>query len=188
MNPDPFSAALFLIVGLSLAGLLQAAWLRSPSSHPFRIPVDGGILFRGRRIFDDNKMLRGFMAMVPGSALSFALLAGILKFDAGRFPLAPWDLSILSYALLGGWAGFGFMLGELPNSFVKRQLDVPPGKAPRRRAVAAAILVTDRIDSILGMLVAVSLAVSTPWWTWAYVLLFGSAIHGAFSPLLFLWA
>ncbi|HUJ25422.1 MAG TPA: hypothetical protein VLW85_05355 [Myxococcales bacterium] len=34
--------------------------------------------------------------------------------------------------VLGGYLGFGFVGGELPNSFLKRQLDVAPGG--RRRA------------------------------------------------------
>ncbi len=143
-QPDSLYAALFLIVGLSMAGFLHAAWLRSPSSRPFSIPIDGRARFRGRRILGDNKTLRGFMAMVPGSSLSFSLLAGLLSLDPRMGP-GPWELSVLQYAALGGWAGLGFMLGELPNSFFKRQFDVPPGEAPRSRPGAVITRVTDRV-------------------------------------------
>ena len=83
------------------------------------------------------------------------------------------------------WAGLGFMLGELPNSFVKRQLDIAPGAAPRGRLAAATSIVVDRLDSILGMLAAVSLVVPMSWRTWTCVLVLGPVIHGAFSVLLF---
>jgi hypothetical protein len=43
----------------------------------------------------------------------------------------------------------------------------------------------DRLDSGIGMLAAVSLAVPTPALTWVYVLLLGPAIHWSFSFVLF---
>jgi len=182
--PDPLAAALFLIVGLVLAGVLHSAWLRSPASRRFAVPLDGGRRLRGRRLLGDNKTVRGLMVMVPGAGLSFALLAAVLG-TVSAAPLAPWPMTPWQYGLLGTWAGLGFMLGELPNSFVKRQLDVPPGRAPRGGAAAALSFVVDRLDSIAGMLAAVSLAVPTPWRTWAWVVVLGPGIHWAFSVLLF---
>jgi hypothetical protein len=78
------------------------------------------------------------------------------------------------------------MLGELPNSFVKRQLGIAPGAAPKHGGAAAVIaFAADRLDSTIGVLVAVSLTVPTPWMTWAWVLLLGPGIHLGFSVLLF---
>jgi hypothetical protein len=57
--------------------------------------------------------------------------------------------------------------------------------APASRAGTALVFVVDRVDSILGMLVAISLVVPTPWMTWTYVLLIGPGIHLAFSALLY---
>jgi CDP-2,3-bis-(O-geranylgeranyl)-sn-glycerol synthase len=73
------------------------------------------------------------------------------------------------------------MLAELPNSFVKRQLGVPPGQAPSQPWLRPVILVVDRLDSVLGVLLALSLLVPVPIATWFWVLGLGSAIHGAFS-------
>ena len=99
---------------------------------------------------------------------------------AGLWPLGPGG-----YALLGLWTGFWFMAAELPNSFFKRQLDVPPGKAPKHRLAKPICFVLDRFDSILGLLVATTVVVSTPWELWAILLLFGSIVHWLFSVLLF---
>jgi hypothetical protein len=60
--------------------------------------------------------------------------------------------------------------------------------AVRHRARCARIawqFVIDRADSGLGMLTALSLAVPTPWQTWALVLLAGWAVHWSFSLVLF---
>ena len=172
--------ALFLIVAMSVAGLLHSAWLRSSLSRPLAIPIDGGRTWRGRRIFGDNKTIRGFVVLIPAAALSFVALAAALTPRPGL-----WELSLAGYAYLGALAGLGFMLGELPNSFIKRQLDIGPGEAPASSNTALLTFIVDRIDSIVGMLIAVSLAVPTPWSTWGWMLLLGPAVHFSFSFLLF---
>jgi CDP-2,3-bis-(O-geranylgeranyl)-sn-glycerol synthase len=172
MSPDPIATALFLVVSFVLAGCAQTAWLRSAVSRKLALPLDFGKSFRGRRILGDHKTLRGFVVMVPAAALSFALV----------HPLVPgiWNLGSSRYLALGALAGLGFMAGELPNSFLKRQLGIAPGES---RAFS---FVLDRIDSILGMLLVVSLAVPTPWETWALVLTVGPVLHLLFSSALFL--
>jgi CDP-diacylglycerol--serine O-phosphatidyltransferase len=120
--------------------------------------------------------------MVPAAAAAFVLLAALAE-DAARAWL--WPVSLGSYAGLGAWAGFGFMAGELPNSCLKRQLDIAPGAAPDARGAAAVHFIFDRFDSGLGMLAALTLVVEMPWLTWAYVLLAGPLIHWSFSLLMF---
>jgi hypothetical protein len=77
------------------------------------------------------------------------------------------------------------MAGELPNSFLKRQLDVAPGAAGRNRTTGLAHFTLDRVDSGIGMLAALSLVVEVPWLTWVYVLLIGPFIHWSFSLVMF---
>lgn len=182
---DPLACALFLILAFTLAGTAQTAWFRSHLSRPFQVPLDLGCTFRGRRLLGDNKTLRGFVVMLPAASASFFLLATAasgLAASAGLWPLAPSE-----FALLGAWGGLGFMLGELPNSFLKRQCGVPPGAAPPGAVAKLCCFLFDRYDSIAGMLLAVSLAVPTPWLTWVYLAVIGPAIHWCFSVLLYWW-
>src|SRR5215813_2470572 len=183
MTVDPLSCALFLTVAFIAAGLAHSAWLRTPASRRLLLPIDGGARFRGKRVFGDNKTVRGFVVMVPAAAASFALFHALVSRAAPAIAADLWRLDTAGYAALGAWAGLGFMLGELPNSFVKRQLDVAPGMAPPGRVGTMVTFVVDRVDSILGMLIAISLAVPTPWMTWAYVLIIGPGIHLGFSVL-----
>ena len=183
--PDPKACALFLLATFVLAGCAQVMWLASLWSRPFAVPLDGGRTFRGRRIFGDNKTLRGLIVMVPATAAAFVAVSQIA--GHGRPELVGlWALSPLGYALVGAWSGLGFMLGELPNSFVKRQLDIAPGDRARGGMAAMWQFVFDRADSGLGMLCALSIAVPTPWATWALVLLIGWVVHWSFSVVLFL--
>ena len=185
MTPDPFACALFLTVVFVLAGLAHSAWLRTAASRRLLIPLDGGALFRGRRVFGANKTIRGFVVIVPAAGAAFAGLHLMLARLAPSLAADLWHLDTAGYAALGVLAGLGFMLGELPNSFVKRQLDVAPGMAPPGRVGIAIASVVDRIDSIVGMLIVLSVAAATPWMTWIYVLLIGPGIHLAFSALLY---
>lgn len=185
MRPDPLAAALFLTAAFILAGLAHSAWLRTALSRRLMMPLDGGVEFRGRRVFGDNKTVRGFVVIVPAAALAFAGLAAAISWVNADAMSLLWPLSTSRYAALGALAGFGFMAGELPNSFVKRQLDIAPGRAPRGALAAAVAFIADRVDSILGMLVALSIAVPTPAMLWLYVLLIGPGIHLGFSALLY---
>lgn len=178
---DPMACAVFLLVAFVLAGALQTAWFATRASRVFAVPLDGGLTCRGRRLFGANKTARGFVVMVPAAAAAFALLSSLpTPIADGLWPLTPGQ-----YAALGGWAAFGFMAGELPNSFVKRQLDVPPGAAAAGPLGTACQVLVDRLDSGVGMLLAVSLVVPTPWTTWAVVLLVGPFIHWSFSVVMF---
>jgi len=176
------ACAWFLLGTFVLAGMAQTAWFAAPLSRRFSRPIDGGATFRGRRIFGEHKTLRGFVVMVPAAAVSFAALAAAVG-DPAQAGL--WPLTLAGYAGLGACAGFGFMAGELPNSFLKRQLGIRPGEGPRHPIAATAQFLADRIDSGLGMLIAVSAIVTTPALTWLLVLAVGPSIHWAFSVLMF---
>lgn len=185
MTPDPLACALFLTVAFIFAGLAHSAWLRTAASRRLLVPLDGGARFRGRRVFGENKTVRGFVVIVPAAAAAFAALHAMLARMAPSIAADLWRLDTTGYVALGALAGMGFMLGELPNSFLKRQLDIAPGLAPSSRTGTVLTFVADRIDSILGMLIALTLVVPTPWTTWLYVLLIGPGIHLAFSALLY---
>lgn len=166
---------------MSAAGVAHVLWLRTALSRRFAWPVDGGLSVRGRRLFGDNKRVCGFMVLPPVTALTFMLIGWNRGHLPAFFADGLWPLSLLQYAGLGLVCGFAFMLAELPNSFIKRQLDVSPGQAPVQRWLRPVILLGDRLDSVLGVLLALSLLVPVSPATWFWVLVFGPALHGAFS-------
>jgi CDP-2,3-bis-(O-geranylgeranyl)-sn-glycerol synthase len=181
-RPDPIGCALFLVAAFVLAGFAQTAWFGARASRIFDVPLDCGLTWRRRRLLGDNKTLRGFVVMLPAAALSFAGLASATHACGGS---PPWPLPAADYAALGAWAALGFMLGELPNSFVKRRLGIAPGAAASTPAAAAIQLIVDRIDSGIGMLAALTVTVPVPALTWAVVLAAGAPVHWFFSVLMY---
>ncbi len=173
-----WNCILFLVLSLSTAGVFQVAWLRTGFSKKFSQRVDLGLTVRGRPLFGANKTLRGFMAMVPASGLSFWAWSRVLS--DGLWPLSSWQ-----FVAFGCLAGAGFMLGELPNSALKRQLDIGPGEAPTQPWLRRFCLLLDRTDSLIGSLLAMSLYVLMPWTIWLGCLVVGPGIHGVFSFALY---
>lgn len=175
-----------LLLAFSTAGLAHVLWLRSPRSAPFALPLDGGWRWHGRRLFGPNKTLRGFLVLVPAVAAVFAALGAAREALPGWLAAGLWPLRTDELFLLGAWAAFWFMAGELPNSFLKRQWDIAPGEVPAFGLRRLLCLALDRVDSILAMLLAVALVVPLPAPTALVVLTVGAGVHFFFSCLLYL--
>jgi hypothetical protein len=174
---------MFLLAAFMTAGVAQAIWLSSRAGRRVAWPLDAGLTLRGRRLFGSNKTVRGFLVMVPATGLSFVVLSQALGAAGAADGL--WTFGPGGYLAAGLAAGFGFMAGELPNSFLKRQLDVPPGEPAPGALSGPLFAVADRLDSAAGMLAALSIVTSVPGATWAYGALIGPLVHGAFSLLTF---
>lgn len=181
MELSAFACAGLLIASFVVGGACQSAWFAHPSSKRFSWPLDGGRTFRGRRIFGENKTMRGFVVIVPATSLAM-MVFGRLAQLAG---LAIWPLTIAGFLLLGAVSALGLMLGELPNSFLKRQLDIEPGRPPQHRLGRVISALADRLDSVVGALVGAALIVDLSWRTAAWCFVLGPPIHGSFSALLY---
>ncbi len=186
LPPPALPCAVFVVFALALAGTVHVAWLRSPYSRRFAIPIDGGALWRGRRIFGNNKTWRGLMAMPLSTAMVFALAAQFREYLPASFATGIWVRPAGELALVGLACGLAFMLAELPNSFFKRQLGVGPGASAQHRGLRVLFLFIDRIDSTLGVLIVLSVLLPVSAMTWIWALLLGVGLHWMFSYWLFL--
>ncbi|MBK5297959.1 MAG: CDP-archaeol synthase [Vicinamibacteria bacterium] len=178
---DPAACAVLLTLSFVLAGACQAVWLASPRSWRFSWPLDGHRTLGGRRLLGANKTARGFLVMVPATSVAFMAVGEWLTFG-GR---GVWAYGPVGYGVLGLVAGLGFMAGELPNSLLKRQLDIAPGTSARGAIAGPVFFVLDRVDSLVGMLVALGAVVPVPSLTVVYVLVVGPLLHGLFSVITF---
>jgi CDP-2,3-bis-(O-geranylgeranyl)-sn-glycerol synthase len=155
------------------AALVHVVVLRFRWLEPLRIPLDGGAVWRGRRIFGDNKTVRGAAVMIGVSTLA-TILQGVFRLPS----LEYFDYGAATLALVGMLLGIGFVAGELPNSFVKRQLGVAPGAhAGTWHALA------DQLDSVVGALLTLSLVWVPPLHVWIIALVMGAGLHVAVNGL-----
>jgi CDP-diglyceride synthetase len=145
---------LWLAVPIVAAGLVHLLVLKYDLLPGLRVrPIDAGLTFRGRRLFGDNKTWRGAVVtigMTTLAAWALARLSGCCWHLPTLVPFA--ESHPLEWGLL---LGVGYILGELPNSFAKRQLGIAPGASGQGFA-GRVFWVIDQLDSLAGMLLVVS--------------------------------
>ena len=139
VSQRPFAAAWAFLPALG-AALAHAPILRYDLLAPLKRPLDGGT-----GVFGHNKTWRGALAMSGGTVAAAAALTRARWFR-DRLPADLRDAPPVAYGIL---LGAGVVLGELPNSFVKRRLGIPPGSR-RRSPAGVALAVFDQGDFVLA--------------------------------------
>lgn len=134
-----------LFAPLLFAGAVAAVVLRFDLLACARRPIDCGATLRGVRLFGDNKTWRGLLVAVLAAALGAELQARLPAGLAARSLIEPGAPAFVVGALMG----LGAILGELPNSFLKRRLGIAPGRTTKG-PLAAVFYVLDQVDLLLG--------------------------------------
>jgi len=160
---------LLYFIPLIIANVLHMLVVKKDVLKSLRIPLS-------KRLFGKNKTLRGFVVL----PILTACTAGI---NSLLFGLHAHD-TYYYYCLIGFGLGLAYMIGELPNSFIKRRLGIKNG-AQSRRYKYLQILV-DKSDSLISTLLFYYYVQSVPFRI--IVILFFAAllIHISISYLLFL--
>jgi hypothetical protein len=139
-------------------------------------PLDGGRCIGGRRVFGDNKTWRGALCMTAGVVLATVAL---WQWGWWRDQL-PAEVNASSPVLVGLLIGLGTVIGELPNSFLKRRLDIAPGTRRHSRG-GVALAVLDQGDLVLGIWVLLMPVWVMPVWLVAVAFVAISAIHAVIN-------
>jgi hypothetical protein len=123
-----------LLVFLPVLGavVLHAPVLRFDLLKPLKRPIDGG-----RGWFGANKTWRGALMMFTGVLLATGVV----------WELMPDSLHEESWVVVGALIGAGTVLGELPNSYLKRRLGIAPGER-RLTPGGIALIVYDQADFV----------------------------------------
>jgi CDP-diglyceride synthetase len=137
---------LWVLLPVAGAPLLHGPVLAAGLLPALARPLDGGRRLRGRRVLGDNKTWRGAVVMTAGVVLAALVL---WQWPWWRDQL-PDPVRDAGPALLGLLLGLGTVLGELPNSFLKRRLGIAPG-TQRRSAGGLALTVLDQGDLVVGI-------------------------------------
>ncbi|MEZ4967056.1 MAG: hypothetical protein R2791_17570 [Saprospiraceae bacterium] len=124
----------FILIPLILSNVMHMWWVKKDLWPGLAIPV-------WPRLFGENKTWRGFVVLPLLNGLFSALFALLV-------PVVPPTMGFPTGFILG----LAYMASELPNSLIKRQAGIPPG----RSAVSNAWIFTlmDKTDSSLGVSLA----------------------------------
>ena len=178
-----FLKTVYFAFPLILGGLLQCLVLRFRLLSRLAVPLDLGAKFHGKRVFGDNKTLRGLLVMVFGAVIGMDIQIMLYSLHWFR-RISLFDYAQVDPLSAGAGLGLGFVLAELPNSFLKRQCGIAPG-ANGTGALFWLFALLDQIDSIVGCLIAAALTFWVPgWnmvlWTLAVGIVLHMAVNGVF--------
>jgi CDP-diglyceride synthetase len=116
------------------APLAHAPVLRKDLARGLKRPISA-------RLFGENKTCRGALVMTSGSV---AAAVALHRLPSYRRRLPP-PVADANPALTGALLGLALWTGELPNSFVKRRMGIPPGQQ-RRSPGGVVISIVDQAD------------------------------------------
>lgn len=170
------------------AGILNMVWVRVSLGDGLKVPMDGGrVLQDGRRLFGDNKTWKGFLGMIVLGAITGILWGAFLNgraMEALNLFYRSHPNTLIWSGLTGALAGFAYALAELPNSFLKRRLDIRPGKNPAGLRKLFFIFL-DQADSVIGCLLLLRLFYAYDLQFFFVGVAFGAVTHILLNMLLY---
>lgn len=165
-----------------LAGIINMIWCKLPLLKALKTPMDfGKTLSDGNRLFGENKTWYGFIGYLFLNPLMSVLWGAFLygkkleeynlfyHYHNNEFGFNLW---------IGLLLGFGYALFELPNSFMKRRLNISPGKAISGMKKPFFVFL-DQADSVIGCTLVLWFFYPIGW-----KLFFGFILVGAFTHIM----
>ena len=139
----------YLLAPLLGGGIFHGLCMKYDWLAFLKRPIDGGRLVGGKPLFGANKTFRGAVAVGIGAAIVLGVQSSLLHRVAGARRIELFDYGAVNGWLLGFMVGAVAMLAELPNSFLKRRLEVAPGESGSGLA-GAGLYLLDQVDLLLG--------------------------------------
>lgn len=171
-----------------IAGILNMIWCKAPFLKSLQIPMDGGKNFAdGKRISGDNKTWKGFLGYIILNIL-VSVIWGIL---CNRLHINQYNFFYMEHAntfpynlWIGFLLGLGYSLFELPNSFLKRRLNIEPGK-PTEGIKKYFFIFLDQADSVFGCCFVVCLFYKMSIGLYLFYVLLGAGTHIVINMMLY---
>ncbi len=171
-----------------IAGILVMVWCKTGLMKSAIKPMDMGKNFRdGKRIFGDNKTWKGFIGYLIFGAVSTVIWGAVCNgtgIDHLNYFYVNHENTFLFNLMIGVLLGLGYALFELPNSFLKRRLDITPGKTTSGGWKVFFVFL-DQADSIFGCTLVVWLFYDLGIGLYLLYVLVGAFTHIVMNMLLY---
>lgn len=128
-------------------------------------PIDCNRYFKNQPLFGESKTWRGLLVVPLSSGIGSWIISGMVK-----IPI------ILHPVLVGFLLGVGYAIAELPNSFIKRRLNIRAGEKTYD-ASRFFFLIFDQTDSVIGAMVVMLFIYPASFILCASILIIGSSLH-----------
>lgn len=164
-----------------LAGILNMIWCKSDLAMCIKIPMDRNIILRdGKRLFGNNKTWKGFFGMIASGIIAttfFGWVCGQSDFLlAHNYLYVNYNNTFMYNILIGSLWGIAYAVFELPNSFMKRRMNIKPGK--HIEGVKGFLCVVfDQADSLIGCVLVLCFVYKMSLGFYIFYVLLGAFTH-----------
>jgi len=161
--------ALWFFLPAGIANLVPVFAAHVPLIKKFDAPIDGGKVFRGKRVFGDHKTWRGMIVGIIFGTITLALQQYLFGESAWiRSFAADVDYTMLPTLIMGPLFAIGALGGDAIESFFKRQRGIAPGKG---------WFPFDQTDFIIGGAIATMPFVTLSIWHYLWLLVLWLGVH-----------
>ena len=171
-----------------VAGIVNSIFCKSKALNFLKKPIDFNKKFIDKkRIFGDNKTWKGFFGYIFFNivfTILFSLIIKGTKLETLNFFYINHENTILYNLLIGFLLGLFYALFELPNSFLKRRLDITPGKTIKGKKKVLFIIL-DQADSVFGVALVVWMFYPIGIWIYLLYIVIGTVTHLLVNMMLY---
>lgn len=165
-----------ILAGISNMIVVKRKWFRKRAK-----PIDHRKELKdGKRILGNNKTWLGFWTMVGCSIVTHIIWGLLCKYFDGMQNMNQlylyYENSLLYNAIVGGVMGIAYMVFELPNSFIKRRLDIPDGQT-EIGFKGKLFFVIDQLDSMFGVILVLAVVSKISFGQYVNYVLLGGLTH-----------
>ncbi len=153
-------------------------------------PIDNNYILKdGERLLGANKTWKGFLGMVFLTAFFMWLIVFLVRHNIINQSYLLYNYKTFGFLFAelfyGAFWGTGYVLFELPNSFIKRRLQIPAGEnVAGFKGLFFKFL--DQADSVVGCIIFMFLFYRPDWRTIFLIFILGAIVHYIINLFLFL--
>ena len=175
------------LLGPILAGVVNSIFCKLDVLKSLKKPLDFNKKINGKRIFGDNKTWKGLLGYIFFNII-FMILVGIIykacNIENLNFFYINHKNTLVFNIFVGALLGLFYALFELPNSFMKRRLDIKPGKTIKGPKKYFFIFL-DQADSVFGVALVVWMFYPIGIKVYLLYILVGAVTHLLINMLLY---
>lgn len=172
-----------------VAGIINSIFCKKNILISLKKPIDNNKKLKdGKRIFGDNKTWKGFIGYIIFNiffTIIFGFIWKLTKLEHLNFFYISHNNTLQYNLLIGFLIGLFYALFELPNSFIKRRINIEPGKNPKGLKKYFFIFL-DQADSLFGICLVVWIFYPIGLLTYFLYVLVGAVTHLIINMLLYL--
>ena len=176
------------LLSVILGGILNMLFVKTSFYQKHKYPIDNNkILKDGKRLFGNNKTWIGFLSMIICCIITqcfVGFVCYICNINQHNQLYNNYDNNLIFNIITGSLFGFMYMLFELPNSFIKRRLNIQCGKT-NSNTIGKLFFIIDQIDSLFGVVLILVLFSKISIYQYFGYILLGGLTHISVNLILY---